>query len=434
MLIREVFELEDPIIRFENVSKQYKLGIIGGTTLKEEFQRFGAKMRHQEDPTAKINLDNNKEIMAKNGESFWALQDINIDIKKGETLGIIGRNGAGKSTLLKLLCRITAPTTGTISYNGRIASMLEVGTGFHGELTGRENIYLNGAILGMSKKEITKKIEKIIEFSECSQFIDTPVKRYSSGMYVKLAFSVSAFLDAEIMIMDEVLAVGDVAFQQKCIARMKELARQEKRTVLYVSHLLPTVSELCERSIVLEQGHIGYDGKTSDAINYYLEHDVATSTFIDYTGMIRKGNFKRNSISLMSASFENKKTAIFHDDESIFLRLNYKLLEDSEDISFRLEISTVDGRPVATSFMDRFIHGKEGEEQSVLLKYDFPELTEGRYETKFTFFYHPETGNTVNIDVLKGLSFEKKYVTVKRMNWNAEKWGNIKLSSPEIVE
>ena len=252
MLIREVFELEDPIIRFENVSKQYKLGIIGGTTLKEEFQRFGAKMRHQEDPTAKINLDNNKEIMAKNGESFWALQDINIDIKKGETLGIIGRNGAGKSTLLKLLCRITAPTTGTISYNGRIASMLEVGTGFHGELTGRENIYLNGAILGMSKKEITKKIEKIIEFSECSQFIDTPVKRYSSGMYVKLAFSVSAFLDAEIMIMDEVLAVGDVAFQQKCIARMKELARQEKRTVLYVSHLLPTVSELCERSIVLD--------------------------------------------------------------------------------------------------------------------------------------------------------------------------------------
>ena len=203
--------MEEVMIKVDNLSKAYKLGQIGGTTLREELQRIDAKIKGQEDPTRKIGA----KIYEKN-ESFMALDGVSFAISRGERVGIIGHNGAGKSTLLKLITRITAPTGGTIGLNGRVASMLEVGTGFHGELTGRENIYMNGAILGMTKKEINSKIESIIEFSECSQFIDTPVKRYSSGMFLKLAFAVAAHLDGEIMIMDEVLAVGDMAFQKKC--------------------------------------------------------------------------------------------------------------------------------------------------------------------------------------------------------------------------
>ena len=287
--------MEDTIIRIENVSKQYRLGMIGGTMLRADLQRLGARLRRKEDPTRKLN-----DIRAdeQKGKAFWALRDINLTVSRGETIGIIGRNGAGKSTLLKLLCRITAPTTGTIAYNGRIASLLEVGTGFHPELTGRENIYLNGAILGMNRQEINDKIDRIIEFSECEQFIDTPVKRYSSGMYVKLAFSVAAFLDAEIMIMDEVLAVGDAAFQQKCIRRMKELAEEEHRTILYVSHLLPTVSEFCNRCIVLDQGRIIFEGQTADAISHYLTRETAAVPFIDYSEMNRHKKPERHEIAV----------------------------------------------------------------------------------------------------------------------------------------
>lgn len=425
--------MEEQIIKIEDVSKQYKLGVIGKTTLKEELQRFGARMKHQEDPTTKI-YQGGVSSEIKTGDTFWALKDINLDIRKGETLGIIGRNGAGKSTLLKLLCRITAPTTGTISYNGRIASMLEVGTGFHPDLTGRENIYLNGAILGMNRNEIDSKIDSIIEFSECGQFIDTPVKRYSSGMYVKLAFSVAAFLDAEIMIMDEVLAVGDVAFQQKCLTRMKELAAQEQRTVLYVSHLLPTVKELCSRCIVLQNGRIGYDGETSDAISHYLESDIASATFLDYTGMVRVGRPQRQAIQLLNVAFEGKDNAIFYDDEFIYLKLSFKYLENSIGVSFRLEIRTIEGRAVATSFKEGFLSGKAGEQQSVLLKYDISNLVEGKYNTVLTFYYCPEDGNTVNLECAEGLSFEKKCVSTKEMIWNAEKWGNIRLSPPCVIE
>ena len=242
--------MDSLMIKVENISKKYKLGQIGGMTLRDELQRKWARARKKEDPLKKIG-EKDYEI----GETFLALEDINFEVKKGERVGIIGHNGAGKSTLLKLLSRVTAPSTGVINLDGRVASMLEVGTGFHGELTGRENIYMNGAILGMSKKEIDKKIEDIIEFSEVRQFIDTPVKRYSSGMFVKLAFSVAAHLDAEIMIMDEVLAVGDVAFQTKCLNKMNDVSRNDGRTILYVSHNMNTVRQLCQRCIVLDHGH-----------------------------------------------------------------------------------------------------------------------------------------------------------------------------------
>ena len=261
--------MSEIMLKVSHVSKQYRLGQIGGTTLREEIQRWNAKRRHQEDPTKKIGSPD-----YESGELFRALDDLSFSVNKGERVGIIGHNGAGKSTLLKLISRITAPTSGDIWMNGRVASMLEVGTGFHGELTGRENIYMNGAILGMKKKEIDAKIEDIIEFSECRQFIDTPVKRYSSGMYVKLAFSVAAHLDSEIMIMDEVLAVGDVNFQQKCLEKMRSVAEEEGRTILYVSHNMNTIRTLCNRSIVLSHGELIFDGDVENAIDLYIDKNA----------------------------------------------------------------------------------------------------------------------------------------------------------------
>ena len=258
--------MEELAIKIEHVSKEYRLGAIGGGTLKGDLQSWWARKRGKEDPNSLIGSDRNLKI----GEKFLALDDVSFEVKKGEAVGIIGHNGAGKSTLLKLLSRVTAPTIGKISYNGRIASMLEVGTGFHHELTGRENVYMNGAILGMTKAEIDKKFDQIVEFAEMEQFIDTPVKRYSSGMYVKLAFSVAAHLDSEIMVMDEVLAVGDMAFQKKCLKKMREAANQEGRTVLYVSHNMSTIRQLCDRVIVLDHGHLVFNGDVEEGISVYM--------------------------------------------------------------------------------------------------------------------------------------------------------------------
>ena len=265
----------ETVIKIENVKKQYRLGTIGGGTLRGDLQSWWARKRGKEDPNLKIG----QEAYTTN-EKFYALNGISFEVYKGERLGIIGGNGAGKSTTLKLLSRVTAPTEGNIYIKGRISSMLEVGTGFHPELTGRENIYLNGAILGMSKAEVDSKIEDIIDFSECRKFIDTPVKRYSSGMYVKLAFSVAAHLDSEVLIMDEVLAVGDMKFQQKCLKKMSEVAEKEGRTVLYVSHNMNTIRQLCDRCIVLDHGKVLYTGDVESAINIY--RDMYEQDALDY--------------------------------------------------------------------------------------------------------------------------------------------------------
>ncbi|MBR0190365.1 MAG: ABC transporter ATP-binding protein [Clostridia bacterium] len=253
-------------IQVQGIRKEYRLGVISGGTLQRDIQSFWARLRKKEDPNSKVGSKN----YGKN-QKFTALDGIDLTIYKGERLGIIGKNGAGKSTLLKLISRITSPTAGTIGIHGRVSSMLEVGTGFHGELTGRENIYLNGAILGMTKAEVNGKIDKIIEFSEIEKFIDTPAKRYSSGMYVKLAFSVAAHLDSEIMIMDEVLAVGDLAFQKKCLDKMGDVSRDENRTILYVSHNMDTIRRLCDRCVVLDKGKIIYDGEVEKAIETYKD-------------------------------------------------------------------------------------------------------------------------------------------------------------------
>jgi len=275
-------ENREVAIQISGVKKQYRLGQIGGGTLQADLQSWWARVRGKEDPNTKIGQE--QRLV---GQTFMALNGIDLTVYKGEALGIIGRNGAGKSTLLKLLSRVTAPSAGTIDLYGRIASMLEVGTGFNGEMTGRENVYMNGAILGMTKAEIDAKMEDIIEFSEVRDFIDTPVKRYSSGMYVKLAFSVAAHLDSEIMIMDEVLAVGDVAFQKKCLTKMREAANKEGRTVLYVSHNMNTIRELCDRCVVMDKGKIVYDGEVEEAINKYLNISTIDNPRIDFTTIPR---------------------------------------------------------------------------------------------------------------------------------------------------
>ena len=263
---------EDIILKAENISKQYRLGTVGTGTLSHDLNRWWHRVRGKEDPYLKVGEVNDRSTKGTS-EYVWALQDINFEVKRGEVLGIIGKNGAGKSTLLKILSKVTAPTTGTIKSRGRIASLLEVGTGFNPELTGRENIYLNGAILGMTKKEITSKIDEIIEFSGCDRYIDTPTKRYSSGMTVRLAFAVAAFLEPEILVVDEVLAVGDAEFQKKAIGKMQDISREGGRTVLFVSHNMAAVKSLCTRGIVLENGLVKLIADVEQAVSYYLSGD-----------------------------------------------------------------------------------------------------------------------------------------------------------------
>jgi len=257
------------VIQIENLWKEYRLGVIGHGTLTQDLQSWWARMRGKEDPNSKIVPMLKGQKKQIEGNRFWALQDINLEIKEGEILGIIGKNGAGKSTLLKILSRVTAPSQGNVKVKGRIASLLEVGTGFHPELTGRENVYLNGAILGMTKQEVINKFDEIVDFSGIEPFIDTPVKRYSSGMYVRLAFAVAAHLEPEILIIDEVLAVGDAEFQKKCLGKMGEVSR-EGRTVLFVSHSMSAIEKLCSKIVLLQHGTVKKIGDPFEIIDDYL--------------------------------------------------------------------------------------------------------------------------------------------------------------------
>ncbi len=261
--------MKETVLKVENLSKLYRLGEIGTGTLSHDLNRFWARVRGKEDPYSLVGQVNDRTSEAKQ-DYVWALKDNNFEVKQGEVLGIIGKNGAGKSTLLKLISQITSPTEGSIKAKGRIASLLEVGTGMHPEMTARENIYLNGAILGMSKKEISSKFDEIIEFAGCKLYMDTPLKRFSSGMRVRLGFAVAAFLEPEILIVDEVLAVGDAEFQKKAIGKMKDVSRGGGRTVLFVSHNMSSVKSLCSRAIVLEHGQIRFDGEVNEAIHRYL--------------------------------------------------------------------------------------------------------------------------------------------------------------------
>lgn len=276
--------MSDIAIKVENLGKLYRLGEVGTGTLSHDLNRWFAKIRGKEDPFAKIGEANDRSTKG-DSNYVWALQDINFEVKKGEVLGIIGRNGAGKSTLLKLLSKVTKPTTGNIKVQGRIASLLEVGTGFHPEMTGRENIYLNGAIMGMTKREIASKFDEIVDFAGVERYVDTPVKRYSSGMYVRLAFAVAAHLEPEILIVDEVLAVGDAEFQKKCLGKMKDVSVNDGRTVLFVSHNMAAVKQLCTTGIVMKHGAIVFDGLSLPAVDYYqTSHE--TNSYYEYDGIL----------------------------------------------------------------------------------------------------------------------------------------------------
>ncbi len=264
------------VIKVENVSKQYRLGVVGSKTLTGDMQRLWAKIQKKEDPFLRIGSEN--KLNRVDGEYVWALKEINFEVKQGEVLGIIGKNGAGKSTLLKLLSRVTSPTMGEIKIKGRVACLLEVGTGFHQELTGRENIFLNGAILGMIKSEIRNKFDEIVDFSGVEKYIDTPVKRYSSGMYVRLAFAVAAHLDSEILIVDEVLAVGDSEFQKKCLGKMHDISENRGRTILFVSHNLAAIKQLCKSGIFLNNGKILNKGDIESCIVQYTKENTSPNS------------------------------------------------------------------------------------------------------------------------------------------------------------
>lgn len=274
-------------IKAENISKQYRLGEVGTGTLSHDLNRFWHKVRGKEDPYLRIGEANDRTTKGES-DYVWSLRDINFEIEQGDAVGIIGRNGAGKSTLLKILSKVTKPTTGSIKVNGRIASLLEVGTGFHPEMTGRENIYLNGAILGMRKHEITRKLDEIIDFSGVERYIDTPVKRYSSGMYVRLAFAVAAHLESEVLIVDEVLAVGDAEFQKKCLGKMSDVSKGEGRTVLFVSHNMAAVKGLCNNGILLENGRVAQSGNISRIIEKYIEDKEVKNKFKKNEGFVRE--------------------------------------------------------------------------------------------------------------------------------------------------
>lgn len=411
--------MSETIIKVEHVSKEYRLGAIGGTTLRDDLQRLGARLKGKEDPTQVIG--SRKGVY---NERFLALDDISFTVQKGEALGIIGHNGAGKSTLLKLLSRVTAPTKGTISYNGRVASMLEVGTGFHPELTGRENVYMNGAILGMTKAEITNKFDEIVQFAEMEKFIDTPVKRYSSGMYVKLAFAVAAHLDSEIMIMDEVLAVGDMKFQQKCLGRMGEAANSEGRTVLYVSHNMNTIRQLCTRCLVLDHGRIVYDGDVEEAIGVYMMREsILNETDIDLSRKRMPHLPEELTVKMMRFHLQQNGTWYRAGDKIIF-DLSVRAWQNVSDLRFRFELRYVDDTPVGVSLAPSLGNLQAGEEKTYHMSFDTTLLTGGRYKCLFVLYAVNEFGTYVDYDAVYP-TFMFEIEEIPDLLWRGNMWGRI---------
>ena len=332
-------------IKVENLSKLYRLGEIGTGTLSHDLNRFWAKVRGKEDPYSIVGQSNDRTREAES-DYVWALKDINFEVKKGEVLGIIGKNGAGKSTLLKLISQITSPTKGSIKAKGRIASLLEVGTGMHPEMTARENIFLNGAILGMNKREIRSKFDEIIDFAGCQLYIDTPLKRFSSGMRVRLGFAVAAFLEPEILIVDEVLAVGDAEFQKKAIGKMKDVSKGGNRTVLFVSHNMASVKSLCDRAIILQNGMLAFDGAVDEAVDMYmrdgcLNGETNIKDWKNFDDAPGAGGIKIRSLKIYAS--EKKETEPILMNDEIILKCELLLDDVNREINTTFQFKDENG-------------------------------------------------------------------------------------------
>lgn len=365
------------VIRVENLSKQYRLGEIGTGALSHDLKRWWYQLRGKPDPFAKIGEVNDRTTKAAS-DYVWALQNINFEVKQGEVLGIIGKNGAGKSTLLKILSKTTTPTTGSVKIKGRIASLLEVGTGFHPELSGRENIFLNGAILGMSKREIKAKFDEIVDFSGVERYIDTPVKRYSSGMYVRLAFAVAAHLEPEILIVDEVLAVGDAEFQKKCLGKMKDVSVSKGRTVLFVSHNMAAIKSLCNHAILLKQGVVSCMERSDFAVAKYLSNGIELVNRKEFADIYDRINFTIHEISVFA--FNKNMLDPITEFDQIVLQTSITIKEVApENIHFTYVLKNESGEPLFTfSHINSELKLKKG---ASLIICNLPEgfLNIGRY-------------------------------------------------------
>ncbi len=380
------------IIKVENLSKKYVLGQFGRGTLTEDLQAWWAKVRKKEDPH---HIIGRKKFTGN--EQFWAVKNLSFECYEGEKIGIIGHNGAGKSTLLKLLCRITTPTEGSIKHNGKISSMLEVGTGFNVELTGRENIYLNGTILGMSVPEIDERLEEIIDFSECREFIDTPVKRFSSGMFVKLAFSVASHLNNKIVIMDEVLAVGDAAFQQKCIAKMTQIAQEGGKCVLFVSHNMQFIKQFCSRCIVLEKGEKIFDGDVDEAIELYLDKHNSENLVYDLRATPRDRAY--TSCKITDLEFVDKVDVVFSEDELMRLKIKYIFHEKVDNSYLSLLVKNVDETAVGAVNSAPITNYVTDEEATAFYEFDLKNLPPGKYYFLIRIMRNNEHGQPLIFDM-----------------------------------
>lgn len=409
------------VIRVENLSKQYRLGEIGTGALSHDLKRWWYQLRGKPDPFAKIGEVNDRATKGSS-DYVWALQDINFEVKQGEVLGIIGKNGAGKSTLLKILSKTTTPTTGSVKIKGRIASLLEVGTGFHPELSGRENIFLNGAILGMTKREIKAKFDEIVDFSGVERYIDTPVKRYSSGMYVRLAFAVAAFLESEVLIVDEVLAVGDIEFQKKCIGRMSDISARQGRTVLFVSHNMSAVQKLCTQACLLDKGRFVMSGDVKSIVGKYVSE------------LALGGRFFKEIDESRRAQLVELYVAEVREEDLIFSTTIYA--SQSIDISIDMQILDSVGDNVGFASVGTFDYGKmlslQSGENEIMLSLDTSSLAEGNYIcsidlTKPNIEYYDRNEKCLSFEIVK----KKDALTRRRLlqSWN---YGSVQFNLVKI--
>ena len=421
-------------IAFEHISKQYRLGLVSTKTLSHDLRRFWiTNVLGKEDPYLKIGEVNDRSTKGQS-DYVWALRDIDFKVEQGDVLGIIGKNGAGKSTLLKLLSKVTGPTTGTIRAHGRIGSLLEVGTGFHPEMTGRENIFLNGAILGMTRHEIQRKLDEIIDFSGCERYIDTPVKRYSSGMMVRLGFAVAAFLEPEILVVDEVLAVGDAEFQKKAIGKMQDVSKGEGRTVLFVSHNMASVRALCTKGLVLKNGMVDFMGGIEEAIPQYLRayEKENPPIRVEINNNMRDLN---RSMTVRFLSIEHAKGSVqYASDENIELIICIESDKDIQECRINCTIFTDDEIPICNNSSNHFFSINKKETKKLRYTLIAPKLALGNYLLSFSVGMGNATVGETNFDVVRhvlSIQIIKPYQSTNEqfVKWDRNGWGSIMMQS-----